>query len=80
MRALRPYSDYGAVLFRKTEKNQTSDTRPIRATTIELDRDLVTFFTSGIPPVPNEDTLELMAFLDAAQRSKEAAGKPMRLR
>ena len=80
MRALRPYSDYGAVLFRKTEKNQTSDTRPIRATTIELDRDLVTFFTSRIPPVPNEDTLELMAFLDAAQRSKEAAGKPMRLR
>jgi len=80
MRALRPYSDYGAILFRKTEKNQTSETRAIRATTVELDRDLVRFFTSGIPPVPNEDTLELMAFLDAAQRSKEAAGKPIRLR
>jgi len=80
MRALRPYSDYGAILFRKTEKNQTSETRAIRATTVELDRDLVRFFTSGIPPVPNEDTLELMAFLDAAQRSKEADGRPMRLR
>jgi len=80
MRALRPYSDYGAILFRKTEKNQTSETRAIRATTVELDRDLVRFFTSGIPPVPNEDTLELMAFLDAAQRSKEAGGQPMRLR
>lgn len=80
MRALRPYSDYGAVLFRKTEKNQTSETRPIRATTIELDRDLVKFFTTGIPPVPNEDTLELIAFLDAAQRSKESGGQPMRLR
>jgi hypothetical protein len=80
MRALRPYSDYGAILFRKTEKNQTSETRAIRATTVELDRDLVRFFTSGIPPVPNEDTLELIAFLDAAQRSKEAGGQPMRLR
>ncbi len=80
MRALRPYSDYGAVLFRKTEKNQSSETHPIRATTGELDRELVKFFTSGKPPVPNEETLELMAFLDAAQRSKEAGGQPMRLR
>jgi hypothetical protein len=30
--------------------------------------------------VPNEETLELIAFLDAAQRSKEAGGQPMRLR
>ena len=80
MRALRPYSDYGAVLFRKTEKNQTSETRTIRATTGELDRDLVKFFTSRVPPVPNEETLELIAFLDAAQRSKDAGGAPMRLR
>jgi hypothetical protein len=80
MRALRPYSDYGAVVFRKTEKNQTSETHTIRSTTAELDRDLVKFFTSGIPPVPHEETLELMAFLDAAQRSKEAGGRPMRLR
>jgi hypothetical protein len=80
MRALRPYSDYGAVLFRKAAKSQTSDTRQINATTIELDRELVKFFTSRVPPVSNEETLELMAFMDAAQRSKEAGGKPMRLR
>lgn len=80
MRALRPYSDYGAVTFRKTEKNQVSETHVIRATTAELDRDLVKFFQSGVPPVPNEETLELMAFLDAAQRSTEAGGKPMGLR
>jgi Oxidoreductase family, NAD-binding Rossmann fold len=80
MRALRPYSDYGAVVFRKTEKNQTSETHTIRSTTAELDRDLVKFFTSGKAPVPHEETLELMAFLDAAQRSKESGGKPMRLR
>ena len=80
MRALRPYSDYGAVIFRKTEKNQTSEVHPIRSTTAELDRDIVRFFTTGVSPVPNEETLELMAFLDAAQRSKEAGGAPMRLR
>jgi hypothetical protein len=80
MRALRPYSDYGAVLFRKTDKNQTAEARPIRATTGELDRDLVKFFTSKIPPVPNEETLELIAFLDAAQRSKQDGGRPVRLR
>lgn len=80
MRALRPYSDYGVVVFRKDGKGQTSQTTAVRTTTGELDRDLLKFFTSGVPPVPNDETLELMAFLDAAQRSKEAGGKPMRLR
>jgi hypothetical protein len=34
----------------------------------------------GAPPVPNEETLELFAFMDAAQRSKAVGGQPMRLR
>ena len=80
MRALRPSSDYGVVLFRRTSKGHTSQATAIRPTSGELDRELVKFFTSGVPPVPNEETLELMAFLDAAQRSKEAGGRPMRLR
>lgn len=80
MRAIRPYSDYGVVLFRKDAKGQTSQVSAIRPTTAELDRELLTFFTTRVPPVSNEETLELMAFLDAAQRSKEAGGKPMRLR
>ncbi len=80
MRALRPYSDYGVVLFRKDAKGQTAQASTVRTTQGELDRDLLKFFASGVPPVPNDETLELMAFLDAAQRSKEAGGKPMRLR
>jgi hypothetical protein len=80
MRALRPYSDYGALLFRKDAVGQTSQVAAIRTTQAELERELLRFFTTGVPPVPNEETLELMAFLDAAQRSKEAGGKPMRLR
>jgi hypothetical protein len=43
-------------------------------------REIVKFFQTGVVPVPNEDTLEIFAFMDAAQRSKEAGGKPMRLR
>jgi hypothetical protein len=80
MRALRPYSDYGVVVFRKDAKGQTSQAITVRTTQGELDRDLLKFFASGVPPVTNDETLELMAFLDAAQRSKEAGGKPMRLR
>jgi hypothetical protein len=41
---------------------------------------IVQFFRDGKPPVSNEETLELFAFMDAAQRSKEAGGKPVRLR
>lgn len=80
MRALRPYSDFGAVLFHKDAKGQSSQVVAVKTTQAELERDLLKFFTSGIPPVPNSETLELMAFLDAAQRSKAAGGTPMRLR
>jgi len=30
--------------------------------------------------VPNRETLEIFAFMDAAQRSKDEGGRPMRLR
>jgi hypothetical protein len=43
-------------------------------------KEIVNFFHTGVPPVAPEETLEIMAFMDAAQRSKEAGGKPMRLR
>jgi hypothetical protein len=80
MRAVRPYSDYGAVIFRKNAKGQDAEMKPVTPATRGLDEDLVKFFQTGMPPVPNEDTLELIAFLDAAQRSKEAGGRPVKLR
>ncbi len=76
--ALRPYGPYGALVFqgksvlRSPEKAQSSY--------VPMLREIVQFFETKVPPVPNEETLELFAFLDAAQRSKEAGGKPMRLR
>ena len=80
MRALRPYSEYGAVIYRKNAKRQEFDMKTIVPLPRGLDEDLVRFFHSRVPPVPNEETLDLIAFLDAAQRSKEAGGRPMRLR
>jgi hypothetical protein len=40
----------------------------------------VKFFQTGTPPVAPEESLEIFAFMDAAQRSKEAGGRPTRLR
>jgi hypothetical protein len=80
MRALRPYSDYGAVTFEKNAKGHTSTVIVPTISQAPLASDIVKFFQTRVPPVPNEETLELFAFLDAAQRSKEAGGSPMRLR
>jgi predicted dehydrogenase len=78
VRALRPYGEYGAVVFRAKEiveaKPQTAGSyRP-------LVLEIVKFFQTGKPPVANEETLEIFAFMDAAQRSKEQGGKPVALR
>jgi hypothetical protein len=88
VRALRPYGTYGAVVFRakpKTEKSEgstiadqsnpkmTEGYRPMLV-------DIVKFFETKEPPVSNEETLEVFAFMDAAQRSKEAGGTPQKLR
>ena len=43
-------------------------------------QEVVKFFTTRVPPVSNEETIEIFAFMDAAQRSKAAGGQPMRLR
>jgi Oxidoreductase family, NAD-binding Rossmann fold len=80
MRALRPYSTYGAAVFRKDAKGQTVEVGATDATYVPLVREIVKFFETRVVPVANDETLEIFAFLDAAQRSKEAGGKPTRLR
>jgi hypothetical protein len=78
VRTLRPYGDYGAVVFRPKQIVQSpahaaDSYRPLLV-------EVMKFFESGQPPVPNAETLEIFAFMDAAQRSKAEGGKPMRLR
>jgi hypothetical protein len=76
--ALRRNSTYGATVFRPKSTVQSSP--GMRSGYEPLLREVVKFFQTGEPPVPNEETLEIFAFMDAAQRSKEAGGQPMRLR
>ncbi len=78
VRALRPYGTYGAVVFRKDGVAE-SPAKP--HTDYEgLVREIVKFFETGKPPVDNANTLEIFAFMDAAQRSKEAGGRPEKLK
>ena len=80
MRALRPYSDYGLVIFHADAKGQKGQFTTPESSYTPLVREIVKFFETKEPPVPNDETLELFAFMDAAQRSKDAGGRPMTLR
>jgi len=40
----------------------------------------IAFFRSGVPPVPPEETLEIVAFMEAADLSKARQGAPVALR
>ena len=78
--AVRPYSDYGAVAFRGRESVESHPNAAAATDYRPLVGEIVKFFQTGQPPVSNEETLEIFAFLDAAQRSKEAGGRPVGLR
>jgi len=77
VRAIRPHSDYGAVVYRG---KQIVEIKPQGAGSYKplVDR-IAEFFQTGIPPVANEETLEIFAFMDAAQKSKEQGGRPVAL-
>ncbi len=44
-----------------------------------LVREIIPFFQTGKPPVPAEETIEILAFMEAADASKAAGGKPVKL-
>lgn len=77
VRAVRPDLDYGALVFREGGKIAISPKiddsyRPLVA-------EIVRFFETRQPPVPNEESLEVMEFMDAAQRSLAQGGAPVRI-
>jgi len=78
VQALRPYGHFGAVVFRPEEKVNQSDPKATDSYR-PLVAEIVKFFETKQPPFPNDETLEIFAFMDAAQRSKEAGGAPMKL-
>jgi hypothetical protein len=68
---------YGAVVFRPESVEQSHP--DMKSSYIPMLWEVVKFFRTGTPPVPNEETLEIFAFMDAAQKSKEQGGKPVKL-
>lgn len=44
-----------------------------------LVNEIVKFFQTGVPPVAAEETLELFAFMEAADESKRRGGQPVKL-
>jgi hypothetical protein len=78
VRVMRPSSGYGAVTFQGGKAKMSPP--DARSSYVPLVREIVKFFESKQPPVPNEETLEMFAFMDAAVRSKQAGGKPVSLR
>jgi len=77
--AARPYGDYGALIFQGRQVVENHPKAGAASDYHPLVEEIVKFFQTGKPPVSNDETLEIFAFLDAAQRSKEQGGRPVAL-
>ena len=75
--ALRPYGDFGALVH---SEKKTLATGTIKSDYTPMLREIVKFFQTGVAPVSEEETLELFAFMDAAQKSKEQGGKAVKVK
>jgi hypothetical protein len=79
VRLIRPNSDYGATVFR-AKGNVPSDPKLTKVGYGPMLDRIVEFFQTGKPPVDAAETLELFAFMDAAQRSKSSNGSMQSLK
>lgn len=68
--------DYGALVYREKGIFHV----PAQDVSyVPLIRQIMEFFKSGKPPVQPEETLEIMGFMDAAERSRQQGGGPVKL-
>ena len=73
----RPYGKYGGVVYLKDEGlNAKPD---IQFSYVPLVKEIVKFMQTKTPPVPNDETLEIFEFMDAAQRSFAQHGALVKL-
>jgi predicted dehydrogenase len=70
--------DYGAIAF--GAKANLATPIPMKSDYRNLLVEIVKFFQTGAPPVQPEETLEMMAFMEAADLSKAKGGAPVILR
>jgi hypothetical protein len=68
-------SDYGAMVFGKEKVGPSGPYKGYEPLVVEICK----FFESGEPPVTAEETLEIYAFMEAADESKRQGGKPVTL-
>jgi len=73
----RPYGKFGAVVFLKDQKLNAMP--EIQFSYVPLVAEIVGFMQTKSAPVPNAVTLEMFAFMDAAQRSLQQGGKAISL-
>src|SRR5262245_47051074 len=79
MRGIRDgKQDYGAVAF--GAKSNLSTPTPMKSDYRNLLVEIVKFFQTGGPPVSPEETLEMVAFMDAADLSNARGGAPAMLK
>ncbi|MGH7247822.1 MAG: hypothetical protein ACREH9_06930, partial [Pseudomonadota bacterium] len=83
VRPLRPYGPPGAVVFRQALPSDNHGNLVVVQSPAKVEEPytplvehIVEFFQTGKVPVPNAETLEIYAFMDAAQRSKASGGRP----
>ena len=69
--------DYGAIAFGSQAVLPTNV--PMKVDYRGLVVEIVKFFQTGVPPVSPEETLEVMAFMEAADLSKAQSGRPVKL-
>ncbi|MGH9203074.1 MAG: Gfo/Idh/MocA family protein [Vicinamibacterales bacterium] len=69
--------DYGAVVFGM--KAVLASPVPMQSDYRGLLVEIVKFFQTGVPPIPPDETLEIMAFMEAVDLSKTRGGVPVAL-
>jgi len=74
---IRGKQDYGAVAFGM--KAVLATPVPLSSGYRNLVVEIVKFFQTGVPPVTPDETLEMMAFMEAAELSKARGGAPVAL-
>jgi predicted dehydrogenase len=77
VKTLRPYGDFGAVAF--SDKGVATTPPGAKVDYREMVVRIVEFFRTKQPPVPNDETLEVFAFMEAARLSREQGGRPVPL-
>ncbi len=66
---------YGATVFGRNGVAQAGRFEGYEPLLVEIAR----FFRTGVPPVLPDETLEILAFMEAADRSRREAGRPVPL-